>query len=98
MDVTFKPLGQRVPEPLHERIEQLCDLVYDAGESHRPSKMEMLAAVLLGAPTEPDQLVDLVRRYGRATVKDAMVQPSVGSGEVIELPTRKSGPRGPRRG
>lgn len=34
-----KPLGQDVPEPIHERLKQLCDLVYEAGESRRqPSR------------------------------------------------------------
>jgi hypothetical protein len=91
------PLGQRVPEPLHERVEQLCDLAYEAGEPRRPTKQQMVGALLFGAPTDAEELVALLRRYGRATVADALLQVDTPAGSVIELPTRKSGPRSPRR-
>lgn len=91
------PLGQRVPEPLHERVEQLCDLAYEAGEPRRPTKQQMVAALLFGAPTDAEELVELLHRYGRATVADALIGSEAPAGDVIELPTRKSGPRSPRR-
>lgn len=91
------PLGQRVPEPLHQRIEELCDLVYEAGEPQRPTKQQMVAALLLGAPTKADELVELIRRYGRATVADALVVAEARVGTVVELPKRKSGPRSARK-
>jgi hypothetical protein len=91
-----KALGQRIPEPLHARVDALCDLVYEAGEAHRPTKAEMIAALILGAPEDPARLLDLVKAYGRACVRDA----ALGDGDdadVIDLPRRKSGPRSPRR-
>jgi hypothetical protein len=91
------PLGQRVPEPLHERVEQLCELAYDAGEPRRPTKQQMVGALLLAAPTDADELVELLRRYGRATVADALLEIETQPGSVIELPKRKSGPRSARR-
>lgn len=97
LEANPKPLGQRVPEPLHERVEQLCELVYEAGEPRRPSKMEMIAALLLAAPTDPEELVELVRRYGRARVRDTLVQAEATSADVINLPDRTSGPRSPQR-
>jgi len=91
------PLGQRVPEPLHERVEQLCDLAYKAGEPRRPTKQQMVAALLFGAPTNADELVELLHRYGRATVADALLRSETTAGDVIQLPKRKSGPRSPHR-
>jgi hypothetical protein len=97
LDATPTPLGQRVPEPLHERVEQLCDLVYEAGEPRRPTKKEMVGALLFGSPTEAEELVDLLRRYGRAKVADALLHEESREGSVIELPKRRSGPSSSRR-
>lgn len=97
VDTNLAPLGQRVPEPLHERVEQLCDLVYDAGEARRPTKQQMIAALLFGASTDATELIELLRRFGRATVADALVTSETSAAEVIQLPNRKSGPRSGRR-
>ena len=96
VDVLAKPLGQRVPEPLHERLEQLCDVAYEAGETRRPTKAEMAAAIILGAPTDPVSVVKLLRDLGVATVADALLPSDEPSGDVITLPRRTSGPRSPR--
>jgi hypothetical protein len=89
-----KPMGQRVPNPLHERIEELCDLVY-AKKYGRPTKMRMLAALLLGAPTDATVLQEMLLAYDAATVAECPAIPERGKGEVVEYPERKSGPRGP---
>jgi len=86
-----KALGQRVPEPLHRRLLDLCDLVYEAGQPQRPTKADMLAALILAAPEDPGALVDLLQRYGRAQVRDALI--AVPEGEVVEFAERTSGPR-----
>jgi hypothetical protein len=90
-----KALGQRIPNPLHERIEELCDVVYRAGNV-RPTKVRMLAALLLAAPTDAATLDDLLRSYDAATVADAPVAPDRAGGNVIQFPERKSGPRSGR--
>jgi hypothetical protein len=87
-----KPLGQRIPNPLHERVDELCDVVYRAGGA-RPTKVRMLAALILAAPTDPSTLDDLLRTFDGATVRDALVAPQRSSGNVIQFPERKSGPR-----
>jgi hypothetical protein len=92
IEANHAPLGQRVPEPLHERVKQLCDLAYEAGVVPRPSKMQMIAALLLGAPSDADEVVELLRKYGQATVADALVK-RTSPGSVIQLSERKSGPR-----
>jgi hypothetical protein len=87
-----KPLGQRIPNPLHERIEDLCDVVYHSG-SARPTKVKMLAALILAAPADPNVLQEALRAYDAARVEDAVVATSRLSGNVISFPQRKSGPR-----
>ncbi len=90
-----KPLGQRIPNPLHERVDELCDVVYGAGHA-RPTKVRMLAALLLAASTDPAVLDELLRAYDRATVGDALVVSDRVEGTVIQFPERKSGPRSGR--
>jgi hypothetical protein len=85
-------LGQEIPIPLHERVEALCDCVYDAG-FERPAKVKMIAALLLGATTDSTELDRLLREYDRACVRDALVDASLAEGNVVEFPTRRSGPR-----
>jgi hypothetical protein len=87
-----KPLGQRVPNPLHERIEELCEVVYQSGHA-RPSKVKMLAALILAAPTDAATLGSALRAYDAATVEDALLAGQRVEGNVITFPVRKSGPR-----
>jgi hypothetical protein len=84
-------VGVDMAVPLHERIEQLCELVYAAG-SARPSKGKMFAALVLGSPTAPDELDGLLRAYDGARVRDALVT-SKPDATVVEFPHRRSGPR-----
>jgi hypothetical protein len=87
-----KPLGQRIPNPLHERVDELCDAVYRAGNI-RPTKVRMLAALILAAPTDPRALDRLLRAFDSATVGEAVVAPQRSDSNVIQFPERKSGPR-----
>lgn len=87
-----KALGQRVPEPLHRRLIELCDAVYEGGEPHRPTKADMLAALIFAAPEDPTKLVEILQRYGKARVGDAVLTRS-DNGDVIEFAPRTSGPR-----
>ena len=97
IETPLEPLGQRVPAPLHERLDRLCDIAYEAGESRRPTKMQMVGALIFGGPSDPAELVELLRRYGRATVGESMIETTIPAGSVIELPPRRSGPRSSRR-
>jgi len=92
-----KPLGQRIPNPLHERVDELCDAVYGAGHA-RPTKVRMLAALLLAAPEDPAILDELLRAYDRATVGNALVASDRADGTVIQFPERKSGPQSGQHG
>jgi len=92
VEARCKTLGQAVPIALHERIDALCDRVYNGGHE-RPSKRKMLAAVLLAAPEEADQLVTVLAAYDRATVKESLLADAKVEGDVVEFPVRAPGPR-----
>jgi len=84
-------LGAAIPEPLHMRIDELCELVYGARFA-RPSRKRLIAALLLAAPTDPVELQRLLTNYDAALVGDALVaQPS--GGGIVEFPRPKPGPR-----
>jgi hypothetical protein len=84
-------VGVNMPVPLHERIEDLCDLVYQAGCA-RPTKRKMLAALVLGYSSEANELQRLLGDYDRARVADALVA-ATPEGSVVSFPRRVSGPR-----
>lgn len=97
IEASPKALGQRVPEPLHARLIQLCDAVYESGEPHRPTKADLLAALILAAPEDPGALIEMLRRYGRAQVAEASLGAPTDAA-VVEFAPRNSGPRrGPTR-
>lgn len=93
VEATPKQLGQRIPEPLHRRLEELCDIVYDAGAARRPTKEDMVASLVLGAPEDSARLQEMLASYGRARVRDAFVDKAPTNSPVIELKPRKPGPR-----
>jgi hypothetical protein len=92
LEASPKPLGQRVPEPLHVRLLDLCDLVYASGETRRPTKAEILGAMILAAPEDPAALVAMLNAYGRADVGSALVGSRKGA-DVVRFERRLPGPR-----
>ena len=91
-----RSLGAEVVVPLHERVDQLCDLVYAAGHA-RPPKRKMLSALILNAPEDAAELTAMLDAYDRATTAEALVG-STTPGDVVEFPKRRPGPRpGSRR-
>lgn len=85
-------LGIDVPIPLHERVDALCEIVYDAGYE-RPTKSKMIAALLLAATDEPEQLDKLLRAYDRARVEDSIAGKQAVEGNIVTFPQRRRGPR-----
>ncbi|MFO0617215.1 MAG: hypothetical protein U0414_31755 [Polyangiaceae bacterium] len=83
------------PAAIDERLGALVDLaIEDGGEAERMSRAELLAALVLAAPAEGEALSDLLRRFRRAKVADAVVKrPGDPSTKVIMLRDRRPGPR-----
>jgi hypothetical protein len=89
--VRHRSVGVDLPLPLHERIDELCQVVYDATYD-RPPIRKMLAALVLAAPADASKLQQLLDTYQRACVSDSLVLTRSADG-IVEFPDRKSGPR-----
>src|SRR5712691_12956319 len=84
-------LGVLVPVPVSERVETLTELLYQEGHGRVPRK-ELVAAILIAAPTDAAQLAEFLQSYRTARVRDALVgEPE--SGNVVRFPRRPPGPR-----
>jgi hypothetical protein len=94
-DAPDEGIGVTVPAPLSDRIDALVDLLNAAGE--RTSRKELIAALILDAHPVGEELINTLRAYRRAAVRDALVDPDR-AGETILLAPRKPGPRPRRRG
>jgi len=84
-------IGVGVPGPLSGRLDALVELANRAGAANT-SRKELVAAVLLAVPAEPQALAELVRAYRTARVADAIVEGA--ARERILQPERP--PPGPR--
>lgn len=83
-------VGLMLPATISERVDDLVALADESGE--RTNRKELIAALILGATTAGEELAAVVRRYRRATVRDALLHPE-GAGGLIYLPPRGPGPR-----
>jgi hypothetical protein len=82
------------PVALHHRVDQLVELAEGVGE--RTSRKELVAAVVLAAPEEPERLSEMVRTYRTAFTRDALLNVPAGE-NVIELRRRGPGPRSKKK-
>lgn len=84
-------LGVLVPVPLSERLETLTERLYREGHGRVPRK-ELVAALLHAAAEDPAELAELLRKYRRARVRDAIVGDPPAE-NVVSFPRRAPGPR-----
>jgi hypothetical protein len=61
-----------LPVALSHRLDRLVELTSDAGV--RAHRVDVIGALILAAPEDPDALLKLHLDYGKARVKDAAVQ------------------------
>lgn len=92
-DAEERPIGVSIPVPLSRRLDALVERAASAGP--RVYRKDLVAALLLAAPEDPDDLADLVLRFGRAKARDASLSGDQ-DGTVLELARPKPGRR-PRR-
>jgi hypothetical protein len=86
-------VGVSLPTPLNARLDALVRRATAAGEN--TSRKEVLAALVFDAVSDPDELSVALRRYRKATAKDAKL-PGEPLEDFLEDRERKPGPR-PRR-
>jgi hypothetical protein len=70
-DTEERPIGISIPIPLSRRLDLLVERAERAGA--RAYRKDILAALILAAPENPDELLDLFSRYRTATAGDARV-------------------------
>lgn len=61
-----------LPASLSHRLDKLVELTADGGV--RAHRIDVVAALILAAPEDPDALLKLHLKYGKARVKDATVR------------------------
>jgi hypothetical protein len=88
-----RAVGVSLPIPISRRLDQLVDLVEGAGL--RIYRKDIVAALILDATEDPQELSKLVLRLRTAKARDAQVEGS-SAGTVLQLARQKPGRR--RRG
>ena len=86
-------VGLALAWPISERLDALVTLAEANGE--RTNRKELLASLILAAPSEGDELVAAVRRYRQSSAGEARLGGGDANTEVTVYP-RRPGPR-PRR-
>jgi len=89
------PTSVMWPAPIDKRLSALVDLAIEAGEPDTLSRSELLAALVLAAPTQGETLSTLLRTYRKAKAGQAVVSSDVHAGRnnVITLEARRPGRR-----
>lgn len=78
----------RWPMPVDQRLNELLGRLDDAGDG-QTTRSRLLAALVARAPTDPDELREVLLTYGRLTAGKVVLQPT----GPIELPVRRPGRR-----
>lgn len=86
-------ISVEIPSPLNARLDALVRMADEEGAA--TSRRELVAALILGAPTSGRRLAAAVIRLRKARAAEAGV-PGVPLAEVLELKSHPPGPR-PRR-
>jgi hypothetical protein len=83
-----KQVGLRLPLAIDQRLDALMGRAIDAGE--RTTRRELVAAIILAAEPNGDEVGRLLKNYRRATVGDALldVEPT-----NVAYISHKPGPR-----
>ena len=87
-------MGVMVADVLHERLDQLCDAVYESRQP-RPTKKRMLSAIILAAASDTDELTAMLAQFDACVVRDALLEQQ--TGDVVELRARRPGPHSHRK-
>jgi hypothetical protein len=85
--------GMLVDSPLAGRLELLVQIADEAGM--KTTRKDLVAALILDAPTDGAKLAKQLARYWHATVADAVI-PGLPADAIVAL-TRQRPPRAPRR-
>jgi hypothetical protein len=85
-----RSIGVSVPILLSQRLDELVRLTETAGA--RLYRKDLVAALLLAAPEDPEELLQLFLRYRKATAAEAAIGDAT-EGTVLKLERPKPGRR-----
>lgn len=88
-----RQVGVSLPIQISHRLDRLVALAESGGL--RVYRKDLVAALVLAAAEDPDELTELLLRFGKAKNRDAMADDERGA-EVLRLERPKPGRR-PRR-
>src|SRR5882762_7480148 len=88
-----KRIGIALPAPINDRLDDLVGMVEATGD--RTSRKELLACLILAAPTTDQDVAEMLHAYRRTPARAARLD---GKSDEATLPIRnhRPGPR-PRR-
>ena len=86
-------VGMALCDPISNRLDRLVALA--EGSFDRTSRKELLASLILAAPTEGTALVEMLRAYRQSTAEQARLDEGT-AGVPLTSSDRRPGPR-PRR-
>lgn len=89
-DLDERSVGLALAAPLSERLDALVRLVEASGD--RTSRKELVAALILAAPPDGEELAKRVRAYRMALARDTLLDPD-DAPDHLALEIRKPGPR-----
>jgi hypothetical protein len=92
VDCPESTIGLSLPSPLSERLDQLVRLAEDAGE--RTTRKEIVASLILCAPTDGPALSERIRQLRAAVVHEAIAPDESG---LVRLARHGPGPRSRQR-
>lgn len=79
-----------LPAALSHRLDKLVELTADGGV--RAHRVDVVAALILAAPEDPDALLELHLNYGKARVRDSAVSDE-SVDNVLQIDRAKPGRR-----
>lgn len=86
-------VGMALCDPISDRLDRLVALA--EGSFDRTSRKELLASLILAAPTDGTALVEMLRAYRQSTAEQAGLDEG-SAGALLTMSDRRPGPR-PRR-
>lgn len=85
-----RPVNFAWPWAIDRRLDAMLEAV---ARKRRTSRRELVAAIVLTTPSDPEHLCDIIDTYRDSTVRDAVPEEDVDSSNVVMLRSHPPGPR-----
>ncbi|BBY06381.1 hypothetical protein MNVI_16990 [Mycobacterium noviomagense] len=85
-----KPAAFSWPFPADRRLDQLVEIANGAGANAR--RNELAAAIIAAAPTDPDELLQMVIAWRKSRVREVVLGVDAAA-QVVDMPRHPPGRR-----